>query len=153
LPPIAAHHLAPLLATAALLAFLVAWGARRLGLATALLGALLLATDPPFLWHALANFKDPPAAALCFAAALLWTETLLRAAKARGVAAALPRWRRFAGLGLLLGLALAAKGNALLLPATVAAGLLLAAGPRALVDVVAQPRLLLRIAAAGLIAL
>ena len=136
LPPMAAYHAASLLASAALLGFLIAWGARRIGVAAALIGGFLLGTWPAFLWHALANFKDPPAAALCFAGAVLAIEAVVAGAAATN--------RRLACVAGICGLALAAKGNALIVPVTGVVGIVASCGVAPLVRVLVAPRQVLR---------
>ncbi|MCZ7649701.1 MAG: glycosyltransferase family 39 protein [Thermoanaerobaculia bacterium] len=91
--------------------------ARRLGLAAALAGTLLLLTAPRIAGDLLANPKDFPAMAL-FTAAL----AAFAAAWERGSVAGI------AGSGALWGLALGTKANALFLPLVVLAAV--AWGPR-----------------------
>lgn len=139
LPSMAAYHLASLLGTAALLAFLTAYLWPRLGAPATLLAALFLATHPAFLWHSLANFKDPVAAMLFVMVGWLGVQALASARPAAILA-----------VGALFGLALAAKGNALFLPLAVLLGLPLSRGRGSLRRVL-RPRILLSVLVASLI--
>jgi hypothetical protein len=122
LPAIASYHLASVLVTAVLLWFLFVFAAPRLGSGAALLGVALLALHPGFLWHVLANFKDPVAAVLFVLASLV------------GVAAATKqRLGLIVAAAVLWGLALAAKGNALFVPVAVLLGWWAGQGSRAVV--------------------
>ncbi len=115
LPSLSAHHLPVVLLVALLLGVLVAWSARRWGpLAGAGAGAALLLA-PRFLCDAFDNLKDAPEAVLYALALLAWAAALRRARPAG-----------FAAAGVLTGLALAQKANALFLPAHVLAFFLLA---------------------------
>ena len=121
LPPVAAYHLASLLGTAALLGLMTFFLWPRLGATATLLSAVFLATHPAFLWHSLANFKDPVAAVLFVVTTMAAVLALRRGAVGFILA-----------VGLLFGLALAGKGNALFLPVTVLVALPMAYGMPAL---------------------
>ncbi|MBM3986231.1 MAG: hypothetical protein FJ296_11195, partial [Planctomycetes bacterium] len=115
LPALAAHHLPVVLLVALLLGVLVAWSARRWGpVAAAGAGAALLLA-PRFLCDAFNNLKDAPEAVLYALALLAWASALRRA-----------RLAGFAVAGMLTGLALAQKANALFLAPHVLAFFLLA---------------------------
>jgi hypothetical protein len=120
-PAQVAHHLPAPLATAALLAVLVAVGARWRALGAGLAAALLLALSPYFLAHSAFNLKDVLETCLYTCTYLLVASALLREART-GAAV-------WAGVAVLFGLALAAKPNALFLPVQ---GLLLWAALRLL---------------------
>jgi hypothetical protein len=105
LPCLSAHHLPVVLLVALLLGVLVGQSARRWGPVAALgaAGGLLLA--PRFLCDAFNNLKDAPEAVLYALALLAW---------ARGLRGG--RLATCAAAGVLTGLALAQKANALFLP-------------------------------------
>ena len=140
LPPIAGYHAAALLATAGLIGFLYWFLAPRLGTGGTLLGLVFLALHPGYLWHSLANFKDPVAAALYVISSLLLVEALKEQSA-----------RRFLTGSIVFGLALAAKGNALFIPATVAVALWAGHGRAAVFRVLRPRRLLVAILLGGLV--
>lgn len=104
LSSVSAHHLVAVLSAALLLALVVQFLGRRASVIAGTAAALLLATSPRFAAHAVNNVKDMPEA-------LLYTAAFL------GVFVALERGTRARWLwvGVLSGLALAQKGNALFL--------------------------------------
>jgi hypothetical protein len=109
LPPFVAWGLPVLFAVGLLLALGTGWIAAQAGPLPALLGAVLMATSPGFLGHALGNLKDIPVAVLLTLALLcVYQATLGRSAL---------RWGAMAGL--CLGCSLACKPNGLFFPATV----------------------------------
>ncbi len=140
LPPIAARHAASLLATAALLFFLTIWFAPRLGLFETITGVTLLALHPSYLWHSLANFKDPPAAAACVIASVLCVYAIESGGRRSILTAALA-----------FGVALAAKGNAWILPVTVLLALFARQGPAALKNLLGSRRRLSWLLAGALV--
>jgi hypothetical protein len=106
LPALTAHNLPILLLTAALLATLVVWSARRYGNASGLLAAAFLILSPRVFADAANNLKDVPEACL-------YTFALL----AGFAACTTGRRTWWAWTGLLAAAALAQKANALFLPA------------------------------------
>jgi|GEM_PF-628060 len=115
LPSLSAHNLPIVLLVAALLATLVGGAARRWGALAGLGAGLSLLLAPRFLTDAFNNLKDAPEAVLYTWSLLAWVWAL----RARG----LSRW---ALAGVLTGLALAQKANALFLPLHAGLFLLLA---------------------------
>ncbi len=115
LPALSAHNLPIVLLVAALLAALVAGASRRWGLLAGAGAGLSLLLAPRFLCDAFNNLKDAPEAVLYAASLCAWVWAL----RAR-------RLSRFALAGVLTGLALAQKANALFLPLHAALWLLLA---------------------------
>ncbi len=101
---LSAHHLVPVLSAAIVLVALAVFGGRRFGLGVGVLAALLLATSPRFFAHAFNNLKDVPETALYTLAYLAGFGALTRGGA-----------RRWVLTGVLAGMALAQKANALFL--------------------------------------
>lgn len=134
-PSLQAHNLVVLLFAAALLYVLVVFAVRRGGAVAAVGTALALFLSPRFLAHSFNNLKDIPEAAL-YVGALLAAAVALQGGRLR--------W--FVLTGLVTGLALAQKPNALFLPVH---GLLLWLGWNAIR--LARRRQLLRVPWLGLL--
>jgi hypothetical protein len=108
-PPMTAHHL-PATLFAALLVFVVTYfAARRIGTLGALVAGLSLACAPTFFGHAAHNIQDSPECCLYTLAVLAGLRALERG-----------RARAWILAGILAGLALAQKPNALFLPVQLA---------------------------------
>ena len=121
LPAFAAHHLPIVLWVAVLAAVLVRWAATRWGTAAGIAAALSLLLAPRFVADAFNNLKDGPEACLYALAVLAFAAALAR-----------PHPARFVLAGVLTGLALAQKFNALFLPPHVLLYWLLSNGARKL---------------------
>lgn len=104
-PAMAAHHLPAPLTTAVLVFALTAFAARRFGTLAAIVSGGSLVAAPVFFGHAANNLKDAPEC--CF-----YTLAVL----AGLVALENPKPRRWIVAGVLVGLALQQKPNALFLP-------------------------------------
>jgi hypothetical protein len=119
LDPFDGFHAVNLFLAAALAAALWTWVRRRFDAAAALAAVVLLFTSPRMVADLCSNIKDTPEMVL-FALTLLAFSAALERGSAAGIAAA----------GLVWGLALGTKANALFLPAIVVLTALLAPGPR-----------------------
>ncbi len=101
-----AHHLPTVVFTALLVAGLTVFTARRFGVLAALAGGAFLVSCPRFFAHSFFNLKDVPECALYTGAVLTGYLALVEERR---------RWWILAGV--LTGLALAQKANALFIPA------------------------------------
>ena len=108
-PALQAHHLVIPLMVAGLLVVLVRFTVPRIGALAGIAGAVFLAGSPRFFGHAFNNLKDVPETCLYVLATLLGFVALTRGPV---------RW--WVACGVVTGLALAQKANALFIPPTFA---------------------------------
>ncbi len=113
--PLVAHNLAAILPTSLLIWLLVRWVGARFGLTSGLAAVLFLLSSPRFVAHSFNNLKDAPEVFLYFATACAFFAAL----RSRS-------GKDWAGAGVLLGLALAQRPNALFLPWQILAFLVIA---------------------------